>query len=71
MIQINNIHSGGHSKSRFVVQVGGVGRGSLKSELKGKGGGGFKPFCTFAEWKKLPYFQTADRVLSDKLLGSC
>ena len=42
----------------------------VKSELKQTGGGGVKPICRFALWKKLPDFQTAGKVLSDKLLGS-
>ena len=42
-----------------------AGRGSLKSELKRTG----KPVCTFPLWKKLSDFQTAGRVLSDKLLN--
>ena len=38
--------------------------------LKRPGGGGVKPIYTFALWKKLPDFQTASKVLSDKLFGS-
>ena len=30
-----------------------------------------KPICMFALWTKLPDFQTAGRIISDKLLGSC
>ena len=52
--------------------VEGGGGGFLKSELKRTGGRGkVKPICMFALREKLPDFQTAGRVLSDKLLGNC
>ena len=61
------------SFKKYVHHAGGRGGGgdSLKSELKWTGGRGAKPICTFTLWKKLPDFETAGRVLSDKLLDSC
>ena len=47
----------------------GVG-GPYKANENKQGEGKVKPLCMLALWKKLPNFQTANRVLSDKLFGS-
>ena len=62
-----NIIIEGHSKSIFVVEVG----ESLESEPKQTGGGRSSLSVQSLCEKSFLIFQTANRVLSDKLPGIC